>query len=157
MNVFLLCEKKLSFDEARGPIYRGRLFLIIEGKNLQNLVNLGANLGLVGFAAFLRRAATPWPAVAALEYREFVPSAVDRRTSSDGGRTRLLFQAHFSETDRCIDLPAGRRRSPYNFAAVAGRRLTPDSRLCVFTPLFGSNMHISHKTRQNTKMYRICK
>ena len=31
------------------------------------MVNLGANLGLLGFAAFLRRAAATWPAVATLE------------------------------------------------------------------------------------------
>ena len=43
------------------------------------MVNLGANLGHLGFAAFLRRTAAPWPAVTALESRESVSSAADRR------------------------------------------------------------------------------
>ena len=93
--------------------------LVVEGKDLQNMVNLRANLGHLGFAAFLRRAAASWPAVAALESRESVSSAADRRTTSGGRQARLLFQAYFFEVDRYIDLPAGRRRSPHTFAAVA--------------------------------------
>ena len=115
------------------------------------MVKLGANLGLLGFAAFLRRAAAPWPAVAALESRESVPSAADRRTSSGGRWMRLLFQAHFSEADRCIDLPAGRRRSPHTSAEVAGRRLTPDFQTWRFGSLFRLNYaHFS----QNTSKYQ---
>ena len=103
------------------------------------MVKLGANLGLLGFAAFLRRAAAPWPAVAALDSRESVPSAADRRTTSGGRRTRLLFQAYFSEADRCIDLSAGHRRSPHTSAAVAVRRLTPDFQTLRFGSLFRLN------------------
>ena len=44
------------------------------------MVKLGANLGLLKFAAFLRRAAAPWPTVAALESRdsEFLDSRIYR-------------------------------------------------------------------------------
>ena len=82
------------------------------------MVNLGANLGHLGFAAFIRRAAAPWPAVAALESRESVSPAADRRMTSGGRLARLLFQAYFSEAERCIALPAVRRRSPHTSAAV---------------------------------------
>ena len=74
---------KTLFDEAWGPIYRGRLFLIIEGKDLQNLVNLGANLGLVGFAAFLRRSPCWSPETLTLRWRTATcPPAVAGRDSS---------------------------------------------------------------------------
>ena len=76
------------------------------------MVNLGANLGHLEFAVFLWRAAAPWLAVAALESRESVSSAADHRTTSGSRRARLLFQAYFSEADRCIDLPGGRRTHP---------------------------------------------
>ena len=115
------------------------------------MVNLGANLGLLEFAAFLRRAAAPWLTVAALESKESAPSAADRRTSSGGRRTRLLFQVHFSEADRCVVLPAGRRRSPHISASVAGRRLTPDFQTWRFGSLFRLNYaHFS----QNTSKYQ---
>ena len=92
----------------------------------------------------------PWPAVAAFESIEFVPSAADRRTSSGGRRTRLLFRAHFSEADRCIVLPGGRRQSPHITAAVDGRRLTPDFQTLRFGSLFRLNYaHFS----QNTSKY----
>ena len=67
------------------------------------MVNLGADLGLIGFAAFLRRAAAPWPAVAALESREYVSPAADRQMTSDFQTLRFdshfrLNYAHFSQT-----------------------------------------------------------
>ena len=45
------------------------------------MVNLGADLGRIEFAAFLRRAAAPGPAVAMLESRDSVLSAADRRAA----------------------------------------------------------------------------
>ena len=115
------------------------------------MVNLRADLGQFGFVAFHRRAAAPWPVVAALESRESVSSAADRRTTSGGRRAGLLFQAYFSEVDRCIDLPAGRRRSPHTFAAVAGRRLTPDFQTLRFGSLFRLNYAYFS---QNTSKYQ---
>ena len=115
------------------------------------MVNLNANPGLLGFAAFLRRAAAPWSAVAVLDSREFVPSAANRRTTSGGRRTNLLFQAYFSESDRYIDLPAGRWRSPQTSAAVADRRLTPDFQTLRFGSLF--RLNYAHFT-QNTSKYQ---
>ena len=59
------------------------------------MVNLGADLGQFGFAAFLRRAAAPWPAVAALQSRVSVPSVADRRMTSGGRRARLVSKREF--------------------------------------------------------------
>ena len=62
-----------------GCSYMGKPIVIVEGKNLQNMANLGEDLVQIGFSAFLKRTAALWPAVAALESRDSVLSAADHQ------------------------------------------------------------------------------